>query len=126
MAHYTTRFWDGTHPSMEKGEILSETYMVGDRAGPNAPRGTKGKLNELGGLFRKHYRFYNDGDAFTYKKVRVGESSTGMRRVSSGRIVKIERHYHNVERDNELLRTLEDDMARRIEELWVLTNGATK
>ena len=115
-SHYLTRFWNKTHPLMQEGETLSDTYLTGNRANPNVPHGTKGKLNRLGSLMHRHYRFYNDGDAFTYKRQRVGMYS------GTGRSM----YYYNIENDNKLLKQMENEMAELIEELWVLTNGATK
>lgn len=116
--HYMTKFWSNTHPMSEKGEKINDTYLM-DYPVTNAPHGTKTKLKELQNLLHRHYRFYNDGDAFRYKGHYVGSSSRlgGMR---GGR------YYYNVEQDNKMLKIFEKDIANRIEELWVLTDGATK
>ena len=114
--HYLTKFWNKTHPLSERGQKIADKYLYRLTAVQSAPRGTKGKLNRLGSLMHRHYRFYNDGDAFAYKKQRVGMSS------STGR----SRYYYNIENDNKMLRLMENEMAELIEELWVLTNGATK
>ncbi|MCK5022664.1 MAG: hypothetical protein KAS04_00685 [Candidatus Aenigmarchaeota archaeon] len=114
--HYLTKFWNKTHPLSKRGQIIADKYLHGLKSVQSAPRGTKVKLNRLGSLMHRHYRFYNDGDAFTYRNQRVG--------MSSGRWPS--EYYYNIENDNKLLRQMENEMAELIGELWILTNGATK
>ncbi len=70
---YMSRFWTGTHPVIPRLKEIQERYFPTGESKVYLSRvkSANTKIKQLREFIHKHYRYYNDGDAFTISGVRA-------------------------------------------------------